>query len=321
MTEAQAIERFTALGQSGSIPEPKDPEELLDDRDKPGEDAPAEEDEPAVEGDEFAEEEKAAPTDPLVKFDDGTELPLSEVKRGWLRQADYTRKTQEVATQRKTVEGERAQYLAEKKAVADRLTPLIQQARAILENPAEIAALNELRAVDPGQYAVKVLEMQNRRDQLGRLEYEQQALRQRAEAEEAQRFHVEREAQAHASRDSLMSSIPAFKKDFKAEYKKLGEYVLAQGIPPEVWDEEVNDRAITLAWKAMQYDAATTKTPAIKDQLRRAPQPMRPGASRPPGQAQARALSDATERAKKSGSMDDAIRLQMLKLSSGRSAR
>lgn len=316
MTEAQAIERFTALGVEGKLPEPKDPEELLRDEEQPGETPPEEaEAEPVVEGDEFEGEAPAAAAtaDPLVKFDDGTELPLSEVKRGWLRQADYTRKTQEVASNRKALESERAQFMSEREAVAERLTPLVNQARAILDNPAELAALNEMLQVDPGRYAVKMMERQARMAQLQQLEFEQRNLRENAEREAQQRQQQEREQTANASREALISSIPAFKKDFKAEYQKLGEYVLAQGVPPEVWDNEVDHRVITLAWKAMQFDAAARKAPATKEQLRKAPQPMRPGAARPPGHAQARALSEATERAAKSGSIEDAIKLQMVK--------
>lgn len=325
MSESQAVERMLAKSQAGQIPEPRTPDEMLDDRDEDAEpqaeaaedEAPA--DEPVVEGDEFAEEEApaAAPADPVVKFDDGTEMPLSEVKRGFLRQQDYTRKTQEVAQTRKQVEAERATYLAEKKAVADRLTPLIQQAMAQLEGSNDAQALAELRATDPGAYAVRMMEIQQRRIQLEQLAQEQGRLREQAEREEQQRFLAERQQQAEQSRAALMEKIPAAKKDFGGWYKAVGEYALANGISPEAWDNEVDHSAILMVYKAMQYDAAARKTPATKEQLRKAPQPMRPGAAKPPGYAQARAVREATERAHKSGSIEDAIAAQKVKLSGG----
>lgn len=329
MSQGQAIERMLAKAQSGQIPEPKTEDQLLDERDPespPQESAEADpeaqpppEGEPQVEGDEFSEEpSKVTSADPLIKFDDGTEMALSEVKRGFLRQQDYTRKTQEVSQTKKAVEAERQQYLAEKQQVADRLGPLIQQARSIIDSQANDPALAQLREVDPGAYAVRMMEIQQRREALARAEYEQQTLRANAEREQQERFVAERRQQAEQSRASLIEAIPAAKKDFGSWYSALGEYVLAQGVPAEIWDNEVDHRVITLAWKAMQYDNATRKAPATKEQLRKAPQPLRPGAARPPGYAQDRMVREATEKAHKSGSIEDAIKAQMVKLGSRR---
>lgn len=327
LSESQAVERMLAKAQAGKIPEPRTPDEMLDDRDdappvETAEEEPPAEDEPVVEGDEFAEEEAeeapATNADPVVKFDDGTEMPLSEVKRGFLRQQDYTRKTQEVATQRKQVETERATYLAEKKAVAERLTPLIQQAMAQLEGSTDAQALAELRATDPGAYAVRMMEIQNRRAQLEQLAFQQGQLREQAEREEMQRAHAERQQMAEQSRAVLIEKIPAAKKDFAGWYKAVGEYALANGISPEEWDSEARHSAILMVYKAMQYDAAGRKAPATKEQLRKAPQPMRPGAAKPPGYAQARVVREATERAHKSGTIEDAIAAQKVKLASSR---
>lgn len=321
LSQGDAIERLLAKDRAGQIPEPRTAEDLLDERDDDGavdieaaDAEPAEDIDPEAGYGDEGDEQPAASADPVVKFDDGTELALSEVKRGYLRQQDYTRKTQEAAELRKSVEAERATYLAEKKAAADNLEPLIQAAIAIVQNPAQQAELEQLRQLDPGAYAVRMMEMQQRQAQIQQLQWQQAQLRQSAEREEAEKFAAERKQTAERSRATLIESIPAFKKDFNAEYQALGKYVLEQGIPAENWDNEVDHRVITLAWKAMQYDRATRKAPTTGNQLRKAPQPMRPGAAKAPGHAQARALREATERAAKSGSMEDAIALQRLKL-------
>ena len=324
MSENDAIDRLMAKDRAGRIPEPRTMDEIADDL-EPDTEVPVDSGEPdesaQVEGDEFADEdeETASPSsDPVVKFDDGTEMPLSEVKRGFLRQQDYTRKTQETAELRKTVEAERANYLAEKKRVSDQLTPLIQQAVAILENPDTQRELAELRQVDPGAYSVRIIEMQQKQAQLQQLQFQQAQLRESAEREEAARYQQERARVAEESRAVLIEKIPAAKKDFASWYQGLGKYVLEQGIPAEAWDNEVDHRVVTLAWKAMQYDNATRKTQATGDQLRKAPQPLRPGASKPAGHAQARSIREATEKAHSSGSIEDAIAAQTLKLRSSR---
>lgn len=290
-----------------SAPTAADPGE-----DEREDDLQAEDAEPAadgeVEGADFEADEDGnveVAADPVVRFDDGTELALSEVKRGFLRQSDYTRKTQEVAEQRKAVETERASYLAEKKQAAENLEPLIRAAMDAINNPAAQAELEQLRQIDPGAYAVRIMEQQARQAQIQQLAWQQNQLRESAAREEAEKAQRERMETAERSRATLIETIPAFKKDFKAEYQRLGEYVLAQGIPAEAWDNEVDHSVITLAWKAMQYDAAARKAPATKERLSKAPQTMRPGAARPPGHARERELREATERAHKSGTVED----------------
>lgn len=315
LSEDQAIERLLAQGAAGRAPKQGAPKPT-DEADDFGDPVEIEESvsgpEEIVEGDEFGAEDDepvAASADPIVKFDDGTELSLSEVKRGFLRQQDYTRKTQETAELRKSVEAERSQYLAEKQQAAANLEPLIQAALAIVNDPGTQRELAELRVTDPGAYAVRVMEMQQRQAQLGELARQQAALRDSAQREEAERYQRERAETAKASREALMEAIPAAKKDFNSWYQGLGKWVLEQGIPAESWDNEVDHRVILMAHKARQYDLATSKTPATQKQLRQAPQTMRPGAAKPAGHAQARALREATERASKSGSIEDAAAL------------
>lgn len=313
LSQNDAIERLIAKDRAGKIPEPRTPEELLEERDpEPDPDLPADPDDEnaQVEGAEFDDEDPQTTSDPLIKFDDGTELPMSEVKRGFLRQQDYTRKTQEVAAERKTVETERGAYLAEKRQISERLTPLIEQAISVIENPAMAAQLEELRVTDPGAYALHMMDRNAKIQNVQRLQHEQQQLRASAEREEAERFQSECKQAAEQSRAVLMEKIPAAKKDFATWYQGLGKWVLEQGIPAEAWDNEVDHRIVTLAWKAMQYDKATSKTPATADRLRKAPQPLRPGAAKPPGHAQQRSLREATEKAHKSGSIADMIALQ-----------
>ena len=73
-----------------------DEEEVADD-DTPEETPEAEEDGDSDEGDS---------AEVLWQDDDGKDITKAEAKKGWLRQSDYTKKTQELAEQRKAVEEE-----------------------------------------------------------------------------------------------------------------------------------------------------------------------------------------------------------------------
>jgi hypothetical protein len=61
----------------------------------------------------------------LVKLPDGTEAPLEEVTKGYLRQVDYTRKTQEVAETRKALEADLQRIEGITQAFVDHLSSMV----------------------------------------------------------------------------------------------------------------------------------------------------------------------------------------------------
>ncbi len=85
----------------------------------------------AVEATDEAESEEVAAEEPkpeapvLVKLPDGTEAPLEEVTKGYLRQADYTRKSQEIATTRKALEADLQRIEGITQAFVDHLSSMV----------------------------------------------------------------------------------------------------------------------------------------------------------------------------------------------------
>lgn len=85
-----------------------------------------------TEGDTEAEAEEApvvyAEENQVVKLADGTEVPVADLKAGYLRQNDYTRKTQELANERKAVSSDVDRMQRITTAFVDHLTALIPSA-------------------------------------------------------------------------------------------------------------------------------------------------------------------------------------------------
>lgn len=83
----------------------------------------AEEGEPEAEAEEtpvvYAEETQ------VVKLADGTEVPVADLRAGYLRQNDYTRKTQEVANERKALTEFVGRMQRIQEAFVDKVTTLI----------------------------------------------------------------------------------------------------------------------------------------------------------------------------------------------------
>lgn len=85
--------------------------------------APDATDEAAPEEVETEEPAQEAPA--LVKLPDGTEASLEEVTKGYLRQADYTRKSQELAQTRKAVETDLQRIEGITNAFIDHLSSMV----------------------------------------------------------------------------------------------------------------------------------------------------------------------------------------------------
>ena len=103
-------------------------------------------DDEAEEGETEAQEAEEPPVvyadeKAKVKLPDGSEVPVSELIHGQLRQQDYTRKTQELANERKTVQADVQRMQAITEAFVDHITALVPDAP-----PASLALSN------PGQY-------------------------------------------------------------------------------------------------------------------------------------------------------------------------
>lgn len=88
----------------------------------------------------------------------------------------------------------------------------------------------------------------------------------------------------------------------------LGSYLVAQGVSEQDLPN-VGALEMTVAWKAMQYDKGRT---ALKPRPAAEKAPVRPAAS-PSQSPQSNALANAETRFKRSGSVEDAVRILNLK--------
>ena len=148
---AQQFEAMMAAGDSANQPAPNeerttpeaDEAEVLasDTTEETPSDAPEGEDEGAVEEEATAEEEAPQQTDPLdqivtVKVDGKEqEVTLREALNGYSRTADYSRKTMELAEQRKAMQAEFQAVQEERQQYAQLLTALSGQLQSL--QPAE----------------------------------------------------------------------------------------------------------------------------------------------------------------------------------------
>jgi hypothetical protein len=101
----------------------------------------AEEKEPEAEAEEDPKQDEDKPP-ATVKLKDGSEVPLDELVNGYYRQSDYTRKTQDLAKERKAFEESRD-------AATQRLLQADQVSRRLAELADSLVKARQPKAPDP----------------------------------------------------------------------------------------------------------------------------------------------------------------------------
>lgn len=99
-----------------------------------------EDDEPEADGD--------APTDELIALDDGTQVPMSELRTGYMKSQDYTQKTTELAEERKAFVEQRDTLSERGQYVEQTFSNLIEHLAAYVPPEPELA----LAQSNPGEY-------------------------------------------------------------------------------------------------------------------------------------------------------------------------
>lgn len=226
---------------------------------------------------------------------------LADAYKNGMRQSDYTKKTMEVAEQRRAAEAEIAQARAEREAYSVNLSKMSAQLEGVLEQQAQIN-WQELLESDPVEYLRQQNLYQQRQAAYQRTQQAQAQLMEYAKAEQAQMTQMTLAQQ----QDVLLAKLPEWRDASKAKAEKvaISEYLREQGFEPAAIQNINDHRAVLMARKAMLYDQMVGKANAATKRVAAAPQRVvTPGdgkSSRIDGR------SSAMQRLGKSGRVEDA---------------
>ncbi len=262
------------------------PTQTAEEEQSPEAEASTEEQETSPETEESAEEDadddqgtpvpEVAPDDALypVTIDGKVEkLPVKELAGGYLRTADYTRKTQELAEQRRVAESE-LQSARQAQQQYGQLVPLLHQhlVQTMPREP-EIDLIN----ADPVEYMRQKAVFDTHLQRL----HGAQAEMQRMNHLQAQEHERVRSQSINAGREKLRETVSEWKDDAKWEAgrKELVDYLTGPngGYSRDEVSQAADPRALVFARKAMLYDRMMANRP--KPVAAKSPQPIRAGST------------------------------------------
>jgi len=277
---------------------------------EPDEEETEEDDEEETEESDEQEEEELLYA---VKVDgEEQEVSLDELIKGYSRQSDYTKKTQELAEERRNIEAGMDQYKTElaglqqeRQQYVDALTQVIQSSTAGLETYANVDWAT-LKEEDPIEYITKrdeYREMQERvRSQQHTMQIEQQ--KQSAQMQEVKKQLL------HDEHAKLVEKVPEWGQpdSQKAMAIEIRDYALGQGFSAEEISSLVDHRSLVVLMKAQKYDAlkkADVKSKKIKNK----PKVIRAGKGRSSGDESKSKRNAKMRRLQESGHVRDATSL------------
>lgn len=262
--------------------------------------APEEESEQATE--EPPDEDRPQPRSFKVKVN-GQEVEVTEdeVLKGYSRTEDYTRKTQQLAEQRKAFE---EQEVAAVRAERQQYATYLEQLKTALSNltPVEPDWATLRSQVAPDVFAAELLNWQQTQKRIESVTAEQAKVKaqQERDAEAGFRQYVTQE------QAKLADAIPEYADPVKGKVLKdrLSTFAKERGFTDDDLSHVTDHRLVLLLHDAMQYRQSKAKAPDIANKIERAIDTSTPG-SRSTGQKPS-ALAAATARLRSSHSIEDA---------------
>ena len=222
-----------------------------------------------------AEEEEDKPPVFTVKVDGkNVEVTLEELRKGYSREADYTRKTQQVSEERRAFQAEAELVRTERQQYSQLLGSLQAQ---LQQNAAPQVDMDRLYSEDPIEW---VRQKELARD-AEKVHAAIQSEQQRLSHIQAQEQYQSMQAHLAQQQDAMLKAIPEWSNPDKAKAEKtlLIEWGQKLGFSSDELKNIFDHRAVVALRKAALYDQMMTKRGNIRPAVNNGPKPAKPGAA------------------------------------------
>jgi len=306
--EQTASEVTEAPVDETEVEETKEAEEVEEEVPESEEEGQAEEEtEEEVEEEEFevvAEEDLKY----TIKVDgEELEVGIDELKNGYQRQADYTRKSQALAEQRKgteQIQSERMKLEQERQMYANGLQMLQEQQSAKL-NDFENTDWTNLKEEDPYAYMLKKDEYRDAQERVNNVAQQQVLIQQ----EQSDAQNKARASFVQQEYSKLVNALPEWNDRESTIKKDVLNYATSVGFRPEEINQLADHRSVLIIKKAMEFDKLTKKVAPKKKAVKKVPKVQKSGRGNSNEDAATEATKKKRARLRKSGKQDDAASL------------
>jgi len=276
----------------------------------------SEEEEEAGEAEEESEESDEEAKEELLYAvtvnGEEQEVTLEELTKGYSRQSDYTRKTQEIANNRKGMETLQQQYNSEISQIQQERQQYLESLNQIISNTASgldkfvNVDWNDLKESDPLEYVTKREEFREAQEQVQAMQQEHYVAQQR-QSQDIQKFRTKALQEEHGK---LVSVLPDWAEPEKQKkiVSDIRSYASGQGFSDEELNSLVDHRSLLVLMKAQKYDKLQ-KADIKSKKLKNKPRVIRAGAGKDKKEDSKRSAKQKMKRLRHTGHVDDAASL------------
>ena len=235
-------------------------------------------------------------------------IPLDELLKGYSRQSDYTKKTQELSQQRREMEtlqeqwgSEVARIQAERQHYINSLESAVQSSIGQLDQFANIN-WDQLKEDNPLEFITKRDEYREAQEQIRQYQgYQAQA---------AQEQKVAHARMVQEEQGKLVEILPDWGKvpQRRAIGEEIKAYASSVGYSPEEIRGLVDHRNFLTLYKAMKYDKASSPE-VVKKKVKNKPRVIRSGRGTDNRDAEKSQRAEQMKRLRGTGHVDDASAL------------
>ena len=270
-----------------------------------------EEEEP--EGEEESEETEGEEEEELYAVTvNGEEVAVSldELLSGYSRQSDYTRKTQEIAGERKGMEELQQQYNSQVAQIQQERQQYMDALQNIIASSVEGISQyadtdwDSLRESDPIEYVTKREELRQSQEKIQAMQREQYTAQQRQSEQTTQmRARIVQEEYG-----KLVEALPEWADEDKQKKlaSEIRSYAGAQGFTEEELNSLVDHRSLLVLMKAKKYDQLQNSDVKSK-KLKNKPKVIRSGTGTTSKGTSKSKRAAKMKRLQSSGHVDDAV--------------
>ena len=253
--------------------------------------------------DDNQQEQVSEPRTYTVKIDGkDTEVTEDELLSGYSRQADYTRKSQVLAEQRKKMDEELAATQQERQQYQSQLEQFNLQADSKLEEFKSVD-WTKLKEEDPMEYALKRDQYRELQENKRLVAEEQQNLAQKQQAEMQTKWNEELARQ----QEVMAQRLPEWNDPEKGPKLKqnIKSFALKKGFTEQEVDSLIDARSVDVLHKAMMYETLLEAKISQK-KAKVVPKVQKPGTPSTKSEVNSEKVKQTRARLKRSGRVDDA---------------
>ena len=198
---------------------------------------------------------------------------LGELKKGYLRTADYTRKTQALAAERTEVQTHRNDVAAEREMLKQSVETVMRFAKELIPQEPTAAQWEELRVANPAQYAADREAWRSFRERLAQVEGTHRATLEGQKTEAARTLNDA----VRVERQKLNEALPEWSdpRVRKADIASIKKAAVALGFSEAEVEATVDHRLMVMALKAAKYDRLMEAKKGLQSKRAAAPEAKR----------------------------------------------